>query len=417
MPPMDKVYGGESIMTTFEGSTNWEYYVSYIDDFRFEYENSDDLLEFQEWVAMEQFFGQRISKETFESLSSYYNEVDEAIDGDILDLGGDEPFIDAFRPGDTAVYYGGKDRQKCMVLGVLESDEANMILRTYESPDANVCEYGPVYMIRLGNGQEIYALYRDLAKGQKAEKESVSEEKETGKKKFQSMCYEAYKLDWMIRHGWTLHDLSEIFRGLVTEEVEEEPENIPTDEKSVNVLADCVEDRFWTESGFGSGSLYVCEEEFLGSEFLDEGYMLHLLSLMPLSEEKIAQWREITGIRKKEKPEIAKVLTLSTAHISEETRDMLDDDVLEELSEICVYPKIGMPVGMIRDASDADIREMDYGWWIYIPQDDVSPDLHELKNLPEDLFGCIKYASEHGCVWLCLDRDGDTVPSLPEYDW
>lgn len=234
---------------------------------------------------------------------------------------------------------------------------------------------------------------------------------------FMLRCYEAYKLEWMIQHGYSLRDLSDIIRGLATEEVEEYPISIPTDETSVNALADGVEKRFRQETGFGSGSLYVCMEEFINAEFCDKDYMTHLISMMPDAEKNMKIWQEITGIRRGADPDIEKILTLSTIHITPETDALLNEDIGDSLPGICVYPKIGMPVGVILKSSMTKITGSNYGWWIHIPQDDVSPDLRELKGLPTDLFCCIKYAFEHGCEWLCLDCAGATVQDLPEYDW
>lgn len=400
MPPMDKVYGGESIMTTFEGSTNLEYYVSYIDDFRFECENSDNLLEFQEWVALENFFGQRITKKTYEDLAAYYNE-DEVVDGEILSLGEEDPFPEAFRAGDSAVYIQPDDRSpcRCTILRIEESCEKYPLYRL-----------GPVYVIKTEDGSEKHALYGELSK---QERNIVTNDEND---EFEAKCYEAYKLDWMISHGYSLRDIVEITAELAGQAVEDDVMPIPSDGEDVIRLADRLTDDF-LDTGFGGGSLYACKGEFLDAEFLDKEYMMHLFSMMPDTEENITRWHEITGITKEAEPETAKVLTLSTAHITPETSDLLDKDVCDELSDVCIYPKIGMPVDLIRKASDSWISGSSFGWWIHIPQDDVSADLHELKNLPQDLFACIRYANGRGCEWLCLDRDGGTVSELPEYDW
>ena len=317
--------------------------------------------------------------------------------------GGEDPFPEAFRAGDSAVYTqpDGRTPCRCTILRIEESGEKYPLYRL-----------GPVYVVRTEDGSEKRALYSELSK---QEKDDAAEEDEASE--FKTKCYEAYKLDWMISHGWGLSDLFEIISDLAAEDVEEEPLNGATDAVSVKALAESARERFWTESGFGCGSLYVCREEFLGAEFLDREYMDHLFSMMPDTEGNVAKWREITGITKDPEPETAKILTMSTAHITPETSDLLDKDVCEELSGICVYPKIGMPVDQIRKVSDPLISGSDFGWWIHIPQDDVSADLHELKSLPGDLFACISYANAHGCEWLCLDRDGSTVSGLPEYDW
>lgn len=85
--------------------------------------------------------------------------------------------------------------------------------------------------------------------------------------------------------------------------------------------------------------------------------------------------------------EITKMLTISTAHISEETNQLLLD---EEVDVTC----FGLD---------------EYGWLIlsYGPE----------ENLPEDLAACLKFADDHGCAWLRLDSDGMIVDGLEVFDW
>ena len=146
MPEKGKTYSGEPVMTEFPEGTNWEYYSDYLDDYRFEYENSDGLLEFQEWVAFEHFFGQRISKRTYESLAQYYNE-DETVNGEILGLGDDDPLIEAFRVGDNVVFTLGNGRisYRCTILRLEESEKYPLY------------EIGPVYIVRTEDGCEKHA--------------------------------------------------------------------------------------------------------------------------------------------------------------------------------------------------------------------------------------------------------------------
>lgn len=89
---------------------------------------------------------------------------------------------------------------------------------------------------------------------------------------------------------------------------------------------------------------------------------------------------------------IDKMMTLSTAHISEETAHLLDDERAATKWGLIVYNKSV------------------YGWFLNLGFD-------ELFNIPMDLLKCINYALDHGCSWLCLDRDGDTTLELPTYDW
>lgn len=76
------------------------------------------------------------------------------------------------------------------------------------------------------------------------------------------IAYEKYKLDWMLRHGYTLEDL-------------------------VRSLSDCMEEvnedfvvvfDIW-ESDYGFGSeIWVCFDEFIDNEYQDKGYMKQLLT-------------------------------------------------------------------------------------------------------------------------------------------
>ena len=94
--------------------------------------------------------------------------------------------------------------------------------------------------------------------------------------------------------------------------------------------------------------------------------------------------------------DITKVLTISTAHITEETDRKLQDE--SEVNNMCIS---------VYDKSD-------YGYWIYIdPYDRLMCN----ENIPADLLNCIKLARRNDCQWLCLDCDGEVVPELPTYDW
>ena len=235
-------------------------------------------------------------------------------------------------------------------------------------------------------------------------------------KVFIDQCYESYKLDWMISHGYTLRDIMEAITDLAGQSVEEDVMTIPTNGEEVVSLSNRLVSDFM-DIGFGSGSLYVCKDEFLGAEFRDEDYMIGLLSRRMDAEAMISKWRNYTNIPAKPKPLKAGILNISTANITKETADLLDQSVTEKMSGIVVYPKIGLPLEVIKDAMPEEIDRESYGWFIYIPQDDRSEDLHELKDLPADLFECIKYADEHGCAWMNFDPVYDSVGELPEYDW
>lgn len=93
------------------------------------------------------------------------------------------------------------------------------------------------------------------------------------------------------------------------------------------------------------------------------------------------------------KLDIAKILTLSTAHIKPETATMLDNEPNTDSLGLSVYAKAR------------------YGWFIYV--DSVSDDA--LDHLPKDLKACIAFAKEQKCEWLCLDGDGEEIEELNMY--
>lgn len=100
------------------------------------------------------------------------------------------------------------------------------------------------------------------------------------KEQFENKCYEAYQLDWMISHGYSLSDYRKLLSELASECIEEETiEKLPTNAEETENLFDAAEEMFQDE-GFGSGSLFACKEEFLNAEYLDAGYMYGLLSVM-----------------------------------------------------------------------------------------------------------------------------------------
>ena len=97
--------------------------------------------------------------------------------------------------------------------------------------------------------------------------------------------------------------------------------------------------------------------------------------------------------------DIAKILTISTAHITEETSDALNRDPHENNLGLSVYNK------------------SDYGWFIYISEMEKESLQREDTNMPADLKACFELAIKNDCEWLCLDCDGPEYDELPTYDW
>ena len=98
----------------------------------------------------------------------------------------------------------------------------------------------------------------------------------------------------------------------------------------------------------------------------------------------------------KQKLEIDKMLTISSRHVSADTKDLLDQtaDDNEEDPMPSVYEKQG------------------YGWLVA-----CDPDNEETwDNYPADLVQCMKLTRDNGCFWLCLDADGPRVETLEFFD-
>lgn len=93
--------------------------------------------------------------------------------------------------------------------------------------------------------------------------------------------------------------------------------------------------------------------------------------------------------------DIAKVLTISTAHISEETAELLSIEPETDTMGLSVYCK------------------SEYGWFIHVP-DDIR---ERGESIPKDLWSCMLVAYTHNCKWLCLDCDGHEMKELETYEW
>lgn len=87
---------------------------------------------------------------------------------------------------------------------------------------------------------------------------------------------------------------------------------------------------------------------------------------------------------------ISRVLAASTAHISKETAEKLNNEAFP----VVAYDKNG------------------YGWFILcVGFDDWK------KYIPEDLFQLMKFAEANGCDWLNLDGACPIIEGLKTYDW
>ena len=93
--------------------------------------------------------------------------------------------------------------------------------------------------------------------------------------------------------------------------------------------------------------------------------------------------------------EFSRMLTISSAHISEKTAEWID--------------RIG-----VRSADITIYSKSQYGWLIYIPEYET-----DTKELPEDLLVVMDFARKHKVEWLCIDSDGEVLEDygLKTYKW
>lgn len=98
--------------------------------------------------------------------------------------------------------------------------------------------------------------------------------------------------------------------------------------------------------------------------------------------------------------EISKVLELSTAHVSEKTAKMLDEEAETFSPE---FPLVIYSKG-------------EFGWYVVVPEDEE--DREQAKELlPEDLVVVMNFAIEQDCKWIFFDRDVEPSIELPCYEW
>lgn len=96
--------------------------------------------------------------------------------------------------------------------------------------------------------------------------------------------------------------------------------------------------------------------------------------------------------------EIAKMLVLSTAHLSEET---------------CTVYVSSIALGL-EQGSIIAFEKGEYGYFVHVPED---PADSEKPDVPLELRSAIHVARTLGCQWVVFDCDGDTASDLPVFDW
>ena len=100
--------------------------------------------------------------------------------------------------------------------------------------------------------------------------------------------------------------------------------------------------------------------------------------------------------------EISQMLTISSAHVSLDTRELLDKVV----DDTCYVPM--PPV----------YEKAGYGWFIACnPDTDNDETLGQTwDDYPVDLVAAMRLAKEQGCFWLCIDCDGPEADDLEKFE-
>ena len=154
----------------------------------------------------------------------------------------------------------------------------------------------------------------------------------------------------------------------------------------------------WLGTDYGSTIAWcVCRYGHVSGSYQD-GYDCVVAPAfnLDLSKVEIVGDEIIIKPKNSQKLEIDKMLTISSRHVSADTKDLLDQaaDDNEEDPMPSVYEKQG------------------YGWFVA-----CNPDNKEIwDNCPADLVQCMKLARDNGCFWLCLDADGPRVETLEFFD-
>jgi len=122
---------------------------------------------------------------------------------------------------------------------------------------------------------------------------SVMTEDEFKKEQFEDKYYRAYQLDWMLSKGFSLKDMYTGIVGLMAENLDENPYEVPVTGGDMWLHADKAADTFLYDIGFPGGTIFVCKSEFLGAEFRDPDYMKHLFELTHASEKDREYWKRL----------------------------------------------------------------------------------------------------------------------------
>ena len=154
----------------------------------------------------------------------------------------------------------------------------------------------------------------------------------------------------------------------------------------------------WLGTVSGSGNPLCVDSNggVYNGNLRSSGFVVAPAFNLDLSKVEIVGDEIIIKPKNLQKLEIDKMLTISSRHVSADTKDLLDQaaDDNEEDPMPSVYEKQG------------------YGWFVACDSDNEET----WDNYPADLVQCMKLARDNGCFWLCLDADGPRVETLEFFD-
>ncbi len=95
-------------------------------------------------------------------------------------------------------------------------------------------------------------------------------------------------------------------------------------------------------------------------------------------------------------------LDLSTAHLSRDTRNLLD-----RYDGVNNWQALGWPA--------ITLASYEYGWFVTVPPVELPDVAYQMESMPADLRCCLLEASVQGCDLVRFDADGHIDGDLPYY--
>ena len=65
------------------------------------------------------------------------------------------------------------------------------------------------------------------------------------------------------------------------------------------------------------------------------------------------------------------------------------------------------------------IRDYAYGWWVWVPSDDMTEMLRQYRKVgfSPNFSTVLRYARNLHCNWINFDQDADLDDDLPKFRW